>query len=482
MPILDPTNPLLAAVPATFRSALPDSTLTAKGAAPLFAALTRDAFASGHMRNATTLAAQLARDVGISSGWPQSDLGELSTLVSETLRGLSSETSARMFASNVIPQVAKIMDAALESLVGIPIIGWIVQVGLNTWRIVEAARKAPPPKADALALGYDKADDEVLAQAVIDRARDRDVTSLFLPPQGAFDWRTLAYTNSGAADGVAWGQLDGGGDRLGILPGVADIAGYWQSPRNMLGSTRWAGRESIVSQGRLAPSVIAIGGQVWMAASMRPMLGRIAFAELADAWSDYGARLLSFANKQGDKGRGAWMRGQVRAAWEWYDPRTKHPHYNVRPDSLPGGYRHPQLDSLIRYAVDRAWATTLSLFSATEMSAYVERTDPFFRGQSAGVVSAWQDARRALLKRKDVVDVDPSMVRDADYRSAVIASQATWAGTPQRTPAQKRSSAKRIVKRDKQHTPFVPTAPGGGIGAAVAVVLAGGAIWYAATR
>ncbi len=445
MPILKPTDPLLSIVPDQFVSWLPENTITAANAAPIIRSLTAAGFGQAYMRNATGLSAQIGRVVSLTSGWAEVDLGKLGAMVDVAMGGLDVDAVRKMFEAltDAIPQViAQAGEAISEAISAVPIIGWLVKIGFATWKLVKSALDAKPT-AEALALGYSRELDQFVTNELLNIARGKDWSEIFRPPNDDFGWLPIAYTNSGAADGVAWGQIDGKGAPKalrGVMPGVASIAGYWQSPRDQPGSSRFAERSAIVGQGQMLPSVLALAGQLW-AIQQKPgsALGRIDFVGLRNEWKAYGDELRKFAKKGGGSGkRGEWFTAQVLAAFSYGD-KWGNAFFGVPIGKVPQDYREAYggpdglgLDALIAWKTDVAWQRIIRAMQWTEGSAYMAPDCPFLRNADSGVRKLHDDARRDLLQRWTVLArVDPTLVPDKAYRDAVVAA---IEHIPQRTP------------------------------------------------
>lgn len=494
MPILAPNAPQIVTVPAKFQSALPSSFADDAAAAPLFRALTASTFGQKHIENGMVLAGHLGKSLATTIGWEGDELGTLEDLTNTVMSSLSKpqlEAIAVMFDAlrpTIGAALQPVVEIVSEAVTGVPIIGWIARLGFATWKNVKRALEAKPMTKN-VALGYNRDNDEDVTQLILDRIGDDDWSPIFAPPAGDFHWAVVAYTSSGEADGVSWGQLASGqpgsdslagidtyDDALGMLPGVGDIAGYWQTPRYIKGDKgKWAVREQIVSQGQLGPSATSLAGQLW--ANMQrpgPQLGRVDLIALRDMWQDYGQKLISFAGTAGGKsksGRGEWLTEQIVRAWSWHYKGTNY--YDVSPSSVPKVFRQGhRLDDLISYKIDIAWKNAVQSMQ-THAAAYMTSSAPLLVND-AGLRELLAKQQNALVHGAPGVDaVDLSLVPDTDLRAAIAVRQQQQQGgkQPQRTPTPKR----------KPDLPSLGSSGGGGaIMLGVALVLAAGA--YAATR
>lgn len=420
MGVLRPNDPPFSGLPLRFDSALPPSGVLEGQISPLFASLREADLGALLIENGTSLAAQLSRQIAGGVGWPDSELDALGSLVSTAFERVAPADVAKVLASAalVLPDaLLEIQTAVTDTISGIPILGWIVKLGALVWRLVDAARARAPKIASAQALGYDRDDDSFASDGLIVRAGDRDWTALFLPPSGGFSDLPLAYTASGLADGFAWGQLAVVSERMGLVPGVGQICGYWQSPRRLSGSSRDAGRESIVAGNELYPSATSFAALLWSNAQLAggATLGAIDLDRVADAWREYGERLQAFASSTG-----GWLGEQIRNGWRWYDPTSRQPYYGADPKDAPKKYRGEGLDDLIAWRVERARERVRRGLDTISV-AYLGPNTPALRDSALREV--WEKRRQQLLTHDARRLVDLALIPDADYRSALAAAR-----------------------------------------------------------
>lgn len=437
MPIIDLGSgsadaELVARLPSTFESTLPPAGGLIRDVAPAFKNLNAASFGAAHFANAQALSGSMARRLAITTGWADDSLGDLRDLVSEALRPLAAEAIAQMFdaLSAVVPNALDAFADALDNAItSVPFIGWIAKVGFATWRGVKEAQKDYKIAAQGPALGYDKAWDEQAANEALGILASKAWTNVFAPPKGALSWKTIAYTSSGQADGVAWGQLDADpSDAWGLVPGVAAIAGYWQTPRNQPHSSHWARPDQIVSQAQLLPSISTLGGMVWTNAQRpTPQIGMIDYAGLKSKWADYGDELRAFWTHEGGGytgpnrtgNRGDWFADQIREGFSWLDANGQ-PKYAVKPSDVSEQWRNPWLDYLARGMIERAYVRAVQSL-ATEAVAYIRDDAPLLTGDPVlrTVVSKY---RTELLQSPRRVNVDLALVPHGEYRTALITS------------------------------------------------------------
>jgi MYXO-CTERM domain-containing protein len=426
----EPNEPPFLGLPKNFDSVLPPSAVTNGAISPLFAMLGQSDLGALVVENTSTIAAQLGREVATSIGWPDTQIDELGGLVATAFDRIPAPEIAKVIASAAaqIPDaLVDIQRAWTDTISGVPLLGWIVKLGLLVWDIVEVARTRAPKIASQVALGYDRDGDSFVTNQLMVRTQGADWTDLFLPPAGGFDVIDLAYTSSGLADGIAWGQVSGSGtisaERVGLLPGVGQIGGYWQTPRKLVGSSRDAGVESIVTGNRLYPSTTSFAALLWSASQRpgAPTVGAVDLAKVVDAWNEYGAQLEAFAASQSE-----WRRAQIRGGWRWFDEYTGAPYYGFKRDKAPAKFRDVWgLQGLIAWRVEVAREQIRKSLS-TLSCAYMGPNTPALR--DAGLRERWQLMRSKLLHHEARADVDLELVPDAEYRSALYAARQSIAG------------------------------------------------------
>ena len=444
MPVLAPSNPAISIIPATFLSELPPSTIGNKFV-PLFRSLSADSFGQAHIANGALLAGQIGRSLATTIGWEDTRLPNLAHLADTVMTQLPPDALAAidvMFTSlqpTISAALDPLVDAIAEAVSGIPIVGWIAQVGFMTWKVVQSALSYewPVHRTGVVAIGYDKDNDEYVSNRILDLAGTPDWGHIFDPPDGDFRRQASAATSGGPADGLQWGQLKANDDSpLGAMPGIGDFAGFWQSPKNKPGAKKksakdydfpksaWADQDQIISLGRLLPSATSLVGQLW--ANMQlptPALGRVDFVGLQKRWTEYGKRLVAFAEAPYDDGgafdtysRGRWATDQVRRSWSWYGVYGE-------PGSVPQQYRHWQLENLISYKIYQAWVRAVQSMQ-THAAAYLTDKAPIVRNDP-DLKKLLDKMRLELVQgRPDVVLVDPTLVPGPDgYREAIVAAQ-----------------------------------------------------------
>lgn len=427
-----------AAVSSTYASSLPPASVQAGRVVPALAALTQDGCVSAIIRDGAQLGARIGRIVAATSGWPAPRIAKLDALaasasaiipqgeVADALRA-----GVTFGAKLVVGQALNVLDSALSAITGIPILGWIVGIGRVVWQIVDAARSHPPDVAAAMAIAYDRDADSAAAQHILDLSANGDWTPIFMPPQGEWRRERIAYTASGYADGDAWGQISGVSyGSIGALPGIAEIAGYWQSPRHLLGSSRRAGRESIQSAATLLPSTTSLCGQLWCAAQTGGLAttGRVDFQAVSKAWAEYAGALQQFAGAtrgggdptkpQASEAHG-WLADQIVRAFSWRFAGMD-PFYGLNPSKVPSEYRIGLLDRIVAWRCAQAIEATRRAWRTTPSVAYVPEGAPALN--DPGLKLIWSKGRQQLLhtaRRRIGLDVD--MVPQGEYRNALAA-------------------------------------------------------------
>lgn len=427
-------DPRWVAVLGDYESALPPAGVSKGVLVPALAQLSRNGCVAAAIRDGAQLGARIGRIVAATSGWPQPRIAKLDALAHSASAIVPDSQVAAAIAAGVNFGAQKIvglalseLDAALSAITGVPILGWIVGIGRAVWQIVDAARARAPDIADTQALAYDRDTDSQLARHILDMAADSDWSPIFMPPDGPWQRERLAYTTSGLADGDAWGQLSSLGlGGIGALPGVAELAGYWQSPRNMPGSSRWADRLSIQSGATLLPSTTTLCGQLWCAAQAGGIAttGRIDFARVANAWSDYAGALQQFAGATRGGGdatkpqasdRHGWLADQIVRGFSWNIAGTE-PYYGLVPAKIPAKYRIGLLDKIVAWRCEQAKGATTKAWRMTPAAAYVPEdapalADPFLK-------QSWERNRRQLLQQSmRRVGLDLDLVPKGEYRN-----------------------------------------------------------------
>jgi hypothetical protein len=425
-------DPIFSGLPKDFESVLPPSgVLNGKLVSPLFASLEDANLAALVLENGNTVAAQLGREIAADVGWPTHQLEQLGSLVQTAFQNVPAQLIAKVIrtAGNLIPDALRDMEKAVaETISGVPLLGWIVKLGLLVWDIVALARaRVVPRNATAEALGYERDNDSFVTDTLLGGTSQRNWTNFFLPPKGSFKLVTLAYTNSGVEDGIGWGQIGLSSDDIGLVPGVGQIVGYWQSPHDLPGSSRPAGAESIVAGNQLYPSATSLSALLWTNAQKpgSQTLGSIDLNAIVSAWQDYGDALEEFAaHLPYVQGHGTewehWLQSQIRTGWRWYDEYTGAGYYGVDPSDVPQQWRHPGLDSLVGWRVNRAkqavWKGLATISCAYMGPSTPVLSDPDLRAR-------WELMRVKLLAHPARAEVDTALIPDAEYRSAMHAAQ-----------------------------------------------------------
>lgn len=432
---VDPSDPRWAAVLGTYSSELPPAAVEAGKMVPALAQLSRNGCVAAVVRDGAQLGARIGRVVAGTTGWPAPRIarldklaGSAAAIIPDSQIGAAIAAGVDFGATKIIGAALSELDAALGAITGVPILGWIVGIGRAVWSIVEQARARAPEIADSQALAYDRDADSSAAQHVLDLAADGDWTQIFMPPSEPFARIRLAYTTSGIADGDAWGQLSGVGlGGIGALPGVAEIAGYWQSPRHMPGSSRRAGRESLQSAAMLLPSTTTLCGQLWCSAQTGGIAttGRIDFNRIAAAWTDYTRDLEQFAGATrggGDPGHPqvspehGWLADQIMRGWEW-SIAGQSPLYGIVRSQVPQQFR-TLLDGIIAWRCQQAKYATHKAWRLTPSVAYVAEGAPALA--DAGLLGAWKMQRQRLLHMPSRrVGLDIELVPPGEYRNAL---------------------------------------------------------------
>jgi hypothetical protein len=424
VPVLSPTAAELAGAPKFFVSRLPPAALAGGELNPLFAGLSAADFGARHLDDATALGALVGRGVAVSTGWPQLVLPKLQTLAELAADALNPDAIAKVLeAPAQLQAVLGDVQKGIETLTGVPIVGLVLAVGGLVFDLVKIARARAPKVTNLRALGYDETIDTFVADSLVQRAKGTDWTPLFLPPAGNFAIAEIDYTRDGSPDGYAWGQIGPAGlmadspGAYGLCPGVAQIAGYWQSPWKTLGSTRDANIVDVVSSAKLVPSTTTLAGLLYTAAqSSSPMLCRLDLMRLAAEWEAYGDALADFADSPSIVG--GHRSKQIKNGWRWSS--NGEGLYGVAPESVPAEYRGWGLQNLIAYRLTAARKVVRKNLR-TIACAYVAPDAPGLSDPLA--YDQWVDSRKKLLVHNARQYVDATIIPDAAYRSAMLDAQ-----------------------------------------------------------
>jgi len=430
------SDPRWSGVSGDYLSSLPPPNVSNGQIVPLFATLSQSGCVSAVIRDGAQLGARIGRVVAATTGWPEPRIAKLDLLAASAVAIIPQgqvedalKAGVTFGAKIILGEALAALDSALSAITGIPILGWIVGIGRAVWQIVDAARARAPTIAGQHALAYDLLADSSAARLVLELSAGSDWTQIFMPPAGPWARERLAYTASGYADGDAWGQISGIDlGSIGALPGVAEIAGYWQSPRHLLGSSRLAGRESIQSAATLLPSTTSLCGQLWCAAQTGGIAttGRIDFGKLSSAWSDYAGELQQFAGATRGGGdptkpqvspEHGWLADQIVGAFSWRIAGME-PFYGLDPAKVPKQYRIGLLDKIVAWRCAQAIEATRRAWQTTPSPAYVPEDAPALAHPV--LKSAWSHGRNAMLhtaKRRIGLDID--LVPPGPYRNAL---------------------------------------------------------------
>jgi len=395
-------------------------------------------------------------------------------------------------------------DEALDQVATkVPVVGWVVQLGLGVYRwidaVIDSAKAERDTTAQARAIAYDKQADEDLCRTLLQEMKRSDWTPLFLPQQRSESvcTTTLDYTSNGQRDGIAW-EVCGAAQGWGLVPGLSTkftgAVGVYQSPRRLPGSTRDAGIESIRPFGSLHPSVLQLGLMAWqMCLKNSPLAFAIDGARIASAWDDNYAQLVDWADMQADP----WLRSQIYNGAQWIDPLTgasRVPDFD--PDDLPSRYVQSGLYSeLVWYVVAEIWSARLSGYLETLTVAYVPPDAPALLA-SPTLAQKHRDMRAELLRHPAIYRVEYELVPDEGYRSDVYRAQMTippaFTAEPPEYPRFKwldevppvNPEAEPPPEPPTDPAPFVPAdeTPGGGGGAVLVVGMLLGLLAVAKAR
>ncbi len=430
MPILVPNSDAIEGMFDKYVSELPGSVVQNGQMNPAFASIVAADFGARHIEDALDLGALVGRDVSMATGWPTDQLDQLSNLVSVVLGpGVNPDIVGEVLANmELVAELLGDLEKSLTNAISsVPILGWIINLGIVVYKIVKIARFNAPKVTGNEPLAYDKGADEEHTTSILKRVKGRDWTDLFSPQPGAFITADLAYTSTGLADGFAWGQLNQSSSEKGLVPGLPQISGYWQSPRKVPGSRRDPNVANIVTTASLTPSVTSLSGLLWTAnQASGVMLARIDLHALAGRWNAYGEEFERWLDARGPGnpksgvGGSSLVTKQIKNGWRWTDPTYGAALYGLERKDVPPEYRGWGLQNLIAYQLELARNVVRENMKTTAV-AYVSPDAP---GLSDGPTKQqWAKARMLLLMHPARYTVDASIIPDKDYRMAMYGAQ-----------------------------------------------------------
>lgn len=382
--------------------------------------------------------------------------------------------------TSAVSGAAKVASMALaEATTAVPILGWIVELGLAMYEGIRFAleynkdEKRPPGEA----IEFSRDGNEVMTANLISAAKESDWTVLFSPPSvnGRWTMERVTWTPGGNGEGWAFGTPDEGG--WGLMPGLAECVGTLttadrytnyqfpdRSPVQLFGAEFDIPPTS--TTGSLRPSARQVSVLLWQAL-MKPSAAMYQIDPFAilTAWSDYYDGLAEFAETlKTEKG----IENVTQGKFNKYVARGNNPKvpYNIAkiattylpyrsqkdgsiqfasPETVPkydtsaqiaGAPKGVSLDKLasvigrpltytyvdlIKYVLRLHFERSLASLE-TLVCAYVPPDAPMLRASQLHQ-EKWREMRARLLNHEAVADVELDLIPDADYRSEVSGRQ-----------------------------------------------------------
>lgn len=423
--------------------------------------------------------------------------------------------------SAALGSIAALVGKGLaECYTSVPILGWIVQLGIGIFDLVQSAiqvnKKKPRPAGEAIA--FDGDDNDAEANALLGAAKEADWTLLFAPPSRNGNWsaRHVSWTPGGAGEGWAMGVPGELG--AGLVPGIAECVGTLTTQDGYT-NYQWPNRSQglafgaefdippLSTAGALTPSSRQIAVLLWQML-MKPSetMFRIDPVELESYWNDYYLSLRDFADGLASNAKvkservgDAWQRGlnpklafneaTIASSYLAYTGTSSGEVKLLGPEtvdnfdtSAPLQHGVPQGVSLDELATAGALSYTYADVTRyilrmhhrralaalkTVTVAYVPESAPLLRAGGSDW-QLWRDMRALLLSHRAVMQVELDLVPDQEYRSAVAQAQRTrgivadvpLAGMP---PSSKADAGDGPPTVDGKPLPPLPPSPGPGL-------------------
>lgn len=474
MPKILPNDPLLsgfdAASTALNLPALFGPEWGANGTVPGFA---KNAYAKANYDQWSAITGRVIGGIGMREGVPEWNIAGFGRFFQKLPTVTPSDV-----ATMAIRGTAKVVSYALaEASTSVPILGWVVELGLGAYEAIKAAiewnKKAPRPPGEAVE--FDVSGNESFAQLLLSMSADADWTDIFRPPSTSGVWsaRRVAWNPGGAGEGWAFGTRNDLG--RGIIPGLAECVGTLEandffvnyqfpdrSPSPLFGAEYDI--PPLATTGALRPSSRQMAMLLWETV-MKPsvQMFRIDPYSLVTQWHDYYMGLAEFAETlKTDKGvENAGFLEVSRGK----NPKTPYneaaiattflsfvaqPDGSVRfltPDNVPKYDTSVQIATapkgvsldrlvevigadltytyadLVKYVaklhIDRSMAALSTL-----VCAYVPEDAALLRASGAHK-EKWHEMRARLLNHDAVERVELDLIPDDEYRAAVSQAQHT---------------------------------------------------------
>lgn len=435
-----------------------------------------DAWADANYSQWSQITGHVVGRIGTKYGVPNWNLPGFGKFFSELPNVTPSDV-----ATLALGAAAKAVSIGLaQAATAVPILGWVVQLGIGIFQGVQLAieytknKKKDRPPSQAIVFSAD--DNDEMANQLLSLSKEQNWTPLFQPPSTSGEWTMMrvTWTPGGAGQGWAFGTRNEIG--RGLLPGLAECVGTlstgegnfnYQFPKTRSNTGLSFGAEYDVppldTTGSLTPSSRQFSILLWQTL-MKPSVAmyRIDPYKLVSQWHDYYQGLREFAaTLRTDEGvknvnkDGTWERGSnpklpyneamiattylpftaTKSGGVWFSSPDNNPNFDTAAQIAvaPSGVSLDALFGVIGSDLTYTYADLVkyvcklhierSLVAlSTIICAYVDENAPLLRASGAHK-KRWEDMRRLLLRNRAVHRVEPEMIPDAEYRSAVIAAQ-----------------------------------------------------------
>lgn len=483
MPIIKPGDPLLSGFDPNAPLVMPPLFGPVWGGDGNVPGWAKTSWAEANYQQWSRMTGSIVGTIGQRIGVPSWNLSGFGTFFQK----MPTVPASQLLSASLGLAAKIVSDSLRDSTTAIPILGWIVQIGLQIYDAVNSAiqmnKKEEPPPGQALVFSSDT--NESIAMQLQGMARNMQFQEMFLPPSTSGEWfaSAVAWTPGAGRQGWAFGTRDDMG--RGLVPGLAQCLGTlvqdneyinYQFPEFSTNTGQGFGAEFYIpptsTAGSLAPSSAQLSVLLWQQV-MKPSVAmfHIDPYALASAWHDYYMGLAEFAETlKTEKGvENVKKRGSLRtvefgknpklpynmaAIATTYLPYSSHedgsvafasPEYSNWDTSAqiavaPQGVTIDKLVSVIGSDLTYTYADLVkyvckihierSMASlGTLVCAYVPEGAPLLKASGAHR-QRWLEMRKRLLEHDAVMQVELDLIPDAEYRAEVSGKQYTRGLTP----------------------------------------------------
>ncbi|MCH9736080.1 MAG: hypothetical protein K0U78_16265, partial [Actinomycetia bacterium] len=458
MPKLDRQSQAFAGLDTSgvFRSDLPSGALTRSAQlVPYLEGVSSDLWARRQMQNYTKAAAFALQRLAVFEGieLPRLDkFRQLFTEIGELALGGANVDWQRVAQGAVTAALGTLDDLLVSTTSAIPIVGWVVDIGVALWNIgtqLVQAFNFQQSKGKSLpqeALLYDRGMDSDVTDSMLSGLVSKDWTDYFLAPVGRIERlveQEVAFTIHGLPDGATVSIEGEPTNGRGIIPGTSRIAGAFYQARRLAAPTDAYGNplpdyETVrVAQfnlfseelGDLLPSAAQLGLTMWgsVLKNSKAMF-KLNPDRIVRQWENYFTGVFASAASP-VLIRDAWLRSATQWLCVWaYEPSVGQPLSlleGLQVDEVPSRYRsNPYtLDQVVTWRMREVWEPRLDSALRTIMCAYVDESFATIRWAKQSrpeIYRRWENSRRLLLSHDAVRFVEPELVPDDEYRAQVV--------------------------------------------------------------